>query len=211
MSDEGDATRDTNPIFTTVPTAALAAGNFSSLPGVTVYNPFTGSSSGAGRTAFANNTIPANLLNPSAAALLRTLPAANLTGIENNYFTNQSVRNNGVRVDARLDQRFNDANLLFLRYGLSYYSTGEASALGAIGDAGGFSRLRAHDALAGFTHAFGATTFTDIRAGFTRYSNPIYAASSLGNAAAFGFAGSAGLPNIAIDGMQALGTNPSYP
>jgi hypothetical protein len=211
VSDQSDIVRDANPVFTTVPSAAFIQGNFSSLPGVTIYNPFTGSTTGAGRTPFSNNIIPSNLLNSSAVALLSALPAPNLAGVENNYYTNQQFRNTGIRGDARLDQRFNDRNLVFLRYGLSYYSTRQASALGVLGESGGYSRLRAHEGLVGYTHAFGATTFTDLRAGFDRYSNPIYGLPGVTNAAAFGFSGSAGIPNVAIDGMQNIGTNPAYP
>jgi hypothetical protein len=212
ISDEGDLTRDANSVFTTVPTAAFRMGNFSSLPVGTIYNPFTGTATGAGRVAFTNNTIPANLINPSASAIINSLPLPNLSGVENNYFANVPFRNYGVRSEARLDHRFNEDNLLFLRYGLSYYNTSQQAALGGVGAGAADSRLRAHDALAGFTHAFGPTTFTNIRVGYTRYSDPVYAQGSAGNAASYGLTGLSGaLPSISIDGLQALGTNAAYP
>ncbi len=212
ISDEGDLTRDATPTFTTVPTAAFRAGNFSSLPVGTIYNPFTGTANGTGRTAFVNNTIPASLINGPASTILNTLPLPNLTGVENNYFTNVRNRNYGVRSEARLDHRFNDDNLLFMRYGMSYYTTSQQSALGALGATGGNSRLRAHDALVGYTHAFGATTFTNIRVGYTRYSDPVYANAGAGTAASYGLTNLTGaLPAINIDGVQALGTSATYP
>ncbi len=200
LSEQSDTLRDANSNFTTVPNAAFRAGNFSGLPNVTIWNPFTGSANGVGRVAFPGNQIPVNLLNPRSLALLNSIPQANLSGVENNYFSNSPIRNDGNRVDARVDHRFNENNLFFMRYGLSYYTTSQDSPLGAIGGAGGSSRLRAHDALAGFTHDFGPTTVTDLRLGYTRYSDPIVAA-----------AGVNGLPYIQIGGMDAIGSNPSYP
>jgi len=212
VSEQTDTVRDSNPVFATVPTAAFASGDFSSLPFATIYNPFTGAANGTGRTAFTNNMIPANLISPTATAILSQLPASNLAGSFNNYYTNQAFRNTGSRVDARLDQRFSDRNLLFLRYGLSYYDTTQDATLGAIASDGGSSRLRGHDALIGYTHSFGATTFTDIRAGYVRYSNPISPLPGVGSGSAFGFTGATGgVPSIVIDGMPGLGTNPVYP
>lgn len=213
LSDEGDLNRDATPTYTTVPGTAFAMGNFSSLPpGGLIYNPFTGPASGVGRTPFANNTIPSNLINPAAESILSSLPAPNLSGFVNNYFANVPFRNYGLRTEARVDQHFNDNNLLFLRYALSYYTTSQQSALGALGADAGESRLRAHDALIGYTHAFGATTFTNIRVGYTRYSDPIYALNNPGLASAYGLTGLSGnLPAISIDGMLPIGSNATYP
>src|SRR5439155_9018382 len=57
--------------FFSVPDAALRAGDFSHALNTngtvqTIYNPFTGSVDGSGRQAFANNQIPANLIDPIA-------------------------------------------------------------------------------------------------------------------------------------------------
>jgi len=207
LSYEGDYTRDQTPTFATVPTAEFAAGNFSGLPNVTIYNPFTGFANGTGRTAFPNNQIPSTLISPAARALLAAFPAPNLSGVENNYFANVPMRNDGNRADARLDHRFSANTSVFARYGLSYYNTSQDSLLGALGATGGSSRLRAHTAAVGGTHAFGPTTITDLRLGYTRYSDPISANPGLGSFA--GFAN--GLPGIQINGLSAIGSNPNYP
>jgi len=212
ISSQGSYDKGGNPTFSTVPTAAFGAGNFSGLPGVTVYDPFTGAANGTGRVPFTNNMIPANLLNPSALAVLSVLPAPNLPGSVDNYFTNQFFRNNGFRLDARVDQRFNDNNLLFLRYGFTYFTATLAPTLGAIVENGGSSQLHSDDAEIGYTHVFGARVFTDIRAGYTYYSNPINPYAYTYNPALFGLTGTNGqLPNISIDGLQPLGTSPTYP
>jgi len=207
LSYEGDYTRDQTPTFATVPTAAFAAGNFSGLPNVTIYNPATGFANGTGRTAFTNNVIASNLINPAARAFLAAFPAPNLSGFENNYFANVPMRNDGNRADMRLDHRFSSNTSMFARYGLSYYNTSQDSVLGPLSADGGNSRLRAHTAAIGASHAFGPTTITDLRLGYTRYSDPIYANPGMGSIAGF----TNGLPSIQITGLPALGSNASYP
>ena len=209
LSYEGDYLRDSTATVATVPDAAFRAGNFSELTSGTIYNPFTGSVNGTGRQAFAGNIIPASLINPASQSLLNALPQANLTGIENNYFANVPLRNDGNRADARLDHRFSDRASVFARYGLSYYNTDQESVLGAIGN-GGSSRLRNHDALIDYMQGFGPTTFMDLRVSYTRYSAPIRALTGNTSAAAFGL-GTGSLPSIQISGLQGIGTNPNYP
>ena len=59
--------------FSTVPTDAERAGDLSGI-GSTVINPIT-------HQPFANNQIPANLIDPAAAKLLNLIPASNVPGI----------------------------------------------------------------------------------------------------------------------------------
>src|SRR6185312_2585381 len=51
--------------LTTVPTPAMIAGNFSAVPGLTVYRPGTGTLAGLNRTPFTGNIIPSSLINPT--------------------------------------------------------------------------------------------------------------------------------------------------
>ncbi len=207
---EGDYLRDQSPTFTTVPTGAFTSGNFSAVPNLTLANPFTGTSTGAGRATFANNTIPLSLLNPAALRIASALPAPNEPGFEYNYFSNVPVVNDGNRADIRLDQHFSDRASAFLRYGMSYYNTDLHSPLGALGADSGSSRLRAHEAAAGWTQSFGPTTYMSLRLGYNRYSDPIGNLTSPVSAGAFGLTGG-NLPEVLVDGMSPLGTNPNYP
>lgn len=207
---EGDYLRDQDPTFTTVPTSAIAGGDFSAVPNLTLANPFTGLGTGAGRTIFPGNVIPSSLLNPAAVNLARSLPAPNEPGFEYNYFSNVPVVNDGNRADVRLDQHFSDRASAFLRYGLSYYNTNLYSPLGALGADSGDSRLRAHEAAAGWTQSFGPTTYMSLRLGFNRYSDPIGNLTSPVSAGAFGLSG-VNLPEMSIDTMLPFGTNPNYP
>jgi len=211
LSYEGDYLRERTPSITSVPTAALLAGNFSGLPGLVIANPFTGTAAGAGRTAFSGSVIPGALLNPAALAILRVLPPPNLPGVVNNYFADPITINDGNRADTRLDHRFTDKTTMFLRYGLSYFNTIRESTLPLVGADGGTSRLRSHVGLASFSHAFSPASFTTLRLSIIRYNDPILPLAGLG-AAAFGITGgNGGLPFIQIGGMPALGSNPDFP
>jgi hypothetical protein len=64
--------------FTTVPTEAMRSGDFSG-SSVQLINPQTG-------LAFANNQIPANMIDPSALALLNYIPLPNVPGATTNNF-----------------------------------------------------------------------------------------------------------------------------
>jgi hypothetical protein len=66
---QGRTLRQSNTITTTLPTAAWLRGDFSGVPGLTIYDPATGSPDGTGRTAFPNNQIPANRIHPLATKL----------------------------------------------------------------------------------------------------------------------------------------------
>lgn len=132
------------PQLFTVPTEAMRRGDFSSLivnrnniadPANTViFNPFSGVTSGNNvvRSSFgcptsgalpANSTcniIPAGLINPVAAALVKYYPLPNAAGVgggtQNNFFSNQIRRQNYRGWLARIDHRFNEKNSIFGKY-----------------------------------------------------------------------------------------------
>ena len=108
---EGTFTNGDYTSLGTVPTAAMLGGNFSGIPGLTLFNPFTGSATGAGRTPFTGNVITPGLINPVSAAIASNFPAANLPGIVNNFQTNSPFRNHQEKADGRIDQHFKRAPL----------------------------------------------------------------------------------------------------
>ena len=81
-----EGTRDQQNLTRTlsVPTAAVRSGDLraSATP---IYDPFTGNANGSGRTAFDNNTIPANRIDPTAQKLLALLPLPNLPKPDGSY------------------------------------------------------------------------------------------------------------------------------
>jgi hypothetical protein len=90
--------------FFSVPDAALRAGDFSKALNTngtlqTIYNPFTGNPDGTGRQAFANNQIPASMLNPITLQVLKLFPLPNVAGIGAGGLTNNYQRQEDRKVD----------------------------------------------------------------------------------------------------------------
>jgi len=82
---EGHYTKTPNTRTGTLPTAAMRAGDFSSF-GTTIYDPLTGDpSTGAGRTPFPGNIIPADRISPISSQLQALLPMPNADGTTSNY------------------------------------------------------------------------------------------------------------------------------
>mgnify|MGYP001818204792 FL=1 len=81
---EGHYTETPSTRTATLPTAAMRAGDFSAF-GTTIYDPLTGDpSTGAGRTPFPGNTIPAGRIDPIAADIQSRLPLPNRDGLTSN-------------------------------------------------------------------------------------------------------------------------------
>ena len=78
VDDEWKKIRQTNLGSATLPSPAIAGGNFQGFTTaagapVTIYDPATGDANGFGKTPFPNNTIPAARIAPQSAALLKYL------------------------------------------------------------------------------------------------------------------------------------------
>ena len=119
--DWGPGTNNTTTGVLTVPTAKMRAGDFSELLGlanpVIVKDPLTGA-------AFPGNVIPANRLNSVGIKVQdRFLPAANTTGLVNNYNRYEVLDPSfGENIEGRVDHRFNDKNSFYAR--LTIYRNG---------------------------------------------------------------------------------------
>jgi hypothetical protein len=107
----------------TVPTALERTGNFSDIPGLQIYNPFTTRSTtdASGKTVivrdpFQGNIIPSNLLNPVALNVANLYPLPNLSGVQNNRVDvfNRDLTDNGGNV--RVDYTIRERDSLFGRY-----------------------------------------------------------------------------------------------
>ncbi len=208
---EGTYDSGENTQLTTVPTAAAASGNFSGIPGLTLYNPQSGLVSGTGRSPFTGGIIPTSQINPTAASIVSQLPAPNLSGFYDNYATNVPQKRDGQKADARIDQHFTDRSSAFLRYGYTNWWNYQASPLGDVIGGGTRDRLLGQNATADFSHDFGGSLITDFRFGYNRYDqklNPWGSSGSLAGLPGFtNFAGS--LEGINIPGMAAIGA-PAY-
>jgi hypothetical protein len=213
---ESDYLRSDNSFATTVPTADIMAGNFSGVPGVALYNPNSGLGSGVGRTPFLGNMIPSSLINPISARLLPYFPAPNEPGYTNNYLAQVPYRNDDLRFEGRIDDRFNDKTGMYLSYAYGNSFMNENSILPVIGQSLD-SRLRNDHASIGVTHTFGDSTSMDLRLSYSRYNDRIYPTNATLPAAALGFSYSngspisGGLPSISIPDLPLIGTNANYP
>ena len=190
----------------TVPVTSALTGNFSAIPGLTVYNPYTFASGGLGRTAYPGNIIPAASLNPTAQAIAGFLPAPNLPGYYDNYVTNVPFKDDGSKVDARIDQRFNEHTSAFLRWGYTNSWNYQGSQLGPTIGSGLDNHLLAQNAAANITHAFGPAMTTEFDFGYNRYSlkqNLYGNQTPLGNALGMGL--NDNLIGIQISGLAPIG------
>ena len=217
---ESDINRGTNPTVSTVPTAALQTGDFSGVPGLSLYNPATGLPNGANRALYPNNIIPASQISPVSRALLPFFPRANANGLENNLAVSVPLRNDGYRGDIRLDHKIREINF-FARGSYGDYSSSLGSPMGVLGGTTG--HLQNWNAMIGMTQNFSPTLIMDARLGYTRYADKLNSAvgnlspSALGftdpNAALFAAAGftNLGLPQVRINEMQFFGTPAGFP
>ena len=84
--------------YATVPTAAMRAGDLSSLGGQLI-NPATGS-------AFQNNQIPADAISPQARSLLGLIPLPNLSGTTRNYHLSSTTSSTNDNLNVRITHNF---------------------------------------------------------------------------------------------------------
>jgi hypothetical protein len=209
---EGNYNTGSNREISTVPAGPSFVGDFSGIPGVTVYNPFTGTSTGVGRTPFLGNVIPAGLLNPTSLAIASFIPAPNQPGLVNNFISNTPYANNYQKGDARLDYHFSDRMSAFARYGYTNNYSVENSPLGPVIGVGTFDRVVGQNAILGVDRAFGNDLITSLKFGYNRYTmrfRPNGANDQDALAAALGVSPfTTGLVGINVPGMPLIGSNP---
>jgi hypothetical protein len=184
-----------------------------------IFDPQTGNSAGAGRTAFAGNLIPVGRLSPQAVAIIKALPAPAATGITNNLSGAGSGPFNANNFDVRVDDTAKSNFNLFGRYSLQKFSLSGGGIFGALGGPGfgvgglaGNANTSNHSIAAGFTYTLSPTLLTDFRFGFFRYhvnSNKFdqsaTPATSLGIPGLNTGGNTGGLPGFFIDGQTNIG------
>jgi len=207
-----------NPIFNSVPTLAQEQ-------------------AGPAAIVAADPTIAALGLpvNPIAAKLFTLFPAPN-TGapgaIANNFVFDPNRTQFSTTVDARIDHRFNDNNLLYGRYTLNNVTTNLPDNLPAVNVGGtlvspgsgafGFSgpaKDVAHNVQLNFTHIFSPALLLELKAAYTRIDNSSDSSNAGKNPASlFGFPSNinfgpsaTGLPLIQLPSIQALGDSRFIP
>ena len=147
--------------LTRVPTADERNGIFTS----TVKDPVTGQP-------FANNTIPADRLDPYAAAILQLVPLPNQPGV-NNYFRNANLIDNSDRLLARADWKPSPKDGVFGRYIYSNRDREIPGAFGGVLDGTGTSafgnqKIKTNAFVGGWTRVLSSTMVNEARFSWSR-------------------------------------------
>jgi Carboxypeptidase regulatory-like domain/TonB dependent receptor len=98
-----------------VPTEALRRGDLSAAVNP-IYDPATGTASGAGRIAFPGNIIPDNRIDPTARTIISLMPLPNLPGEMNNYFVAAPFEFNRWTLDTKVNWHATPQLNIFTRY-----------------------------------------------------------------------------------------------
>jgi hypothetical protein len=107
-----------------IPSLAFRTGDFSSSP-TTIYDPTTrhiGPSGTVVASPFPGNKIPANMINPTALAILSLIPGPNFGtpgALTRNYFYQAPQFSNTDQGDIRIDATISSKNSLFGSYSIS--------------------------------------------------------------------------------------------
>jgi hypothetical protein len=119
---EGSFTRASLAGIISTPTPAMLRGDMSAST-TPIYDPATGNqTTGAGKTQFAGNIIPASRINPVTAKLIPNIPAPNLPGTVNNYSVVQGTSYNLHKIDAKVDYVISQKLRVSGRYGYQPYN-----------------------------------------------------------------------------------------
>jgi outer membrane receptor protein involved in Fe transport len=102
----------------TVPTAPERRGDFSSFR-ATIYDPATGSGNGSNRTAFENNTVPANRFSSIASKIQDMIPDPNISGTTQNYFNSGTQSFARDNIDGKINWNRSDRHLVWGKYAVS--------------------------------------------------------------------------------------------
>ncbi len=215
---QGRYLRQSSTSVNTVPEPAFLTGDFSSVPGLALFDPRTGNPDGTGRQPIPNNIIRPQDISPIASKLNSFFPAPNLPGIVNNYLTNVPYSYDGNSFDARVDHNFSQQTKLFAKMATSHYNVVQAGALGnQIGDA-----TQGKDytvtGIVNLTHGFSSSLLTELRVGYNRYRTNVNGIdmTTVTNQT-LGIANpnpdqisTNGFANIQINGLPELGNTPVY-
>lgn len=176
--------------------AAIPAGTNCNVTPVAgcVFDPNTGTATGAGRLAFPGNIIPASRIDPAARIMLgriRTAGFLNSDGVTatNNYNSTGSAQLNRRTFDLKINYVKDSKNTLFGRYSRSNALLVDPPTLGdAMGGATGGGQVglapsKIQNVGLGGTHLFSPTLVLDANIGYTRQKlGAVYAPDvNLGN------------------------------
>jgi hypothetical protein len=182
----------------TLPTEAMRNGDFSA-SSVPIFDPLTGDSTGAGRTQFPGNVIPANRISPIARQILSNVPLPNIQGAalgQVNYqdATIRERRTDGF--DAKVNYQLSTKDQVAIRYSFQrptvFEPSNYANNFGGPYQGGfiGTGVNKTQSAAGNWTRTLTSTFVMDVRFGVSTYHNTaVSAGSGLNTAADLGIPG----------------------
>ncbi len=211
----------------TVPTAAIKSGDESGSSNP-IYDPNTGDATGAGRTPFPGNQVPASRISPIAAQLAAMTPLPNVPGsaLTSNYIVVGNYIFDRQRVDAKVNWNPSSKLTLFGRFGFLHYTMSNPPAYGSLGGpaistAGGNvgqGSGNTYTAAGGGTYIFSSTFIMDAYYSWTQLGTQIIPPGLGQNLGlALGIPGTngpspnqGGYPMFAVSGFDTIGTAAAY-
>ncbi|MEO8049189.1 MAG: TonB-dependent receptor [Acidobacteriota bacterium] len=163
----------------TIPTLDFRGGNLSASPSI-IYDPNTGTSTGANRVPFGGNIIPTNRISPIASKLLSFLPAPNRPGLSTNFQKDTAQSKPIDQFDVKIDYVIGVSDRLFVRYSFQRANVNDPGLYGPNGgiyggprNAGfeGFGPSRNQSPGLNYTHIFSPTLVSEFRFGIVRNHN----------------------------------------
>ncbi len=196
-------------------------GNFTSVSGLTLYNPSSGNpSNGSGRTPYATSQLDPLTFNSVAKAILQYMPPSQGpdTLTSNNYTTNVPFSNRGTSYDARVDQYWSDRLKSFVKFNFSDFNIYNPGVLGPVIGDSEYSQFRTQTAVISTVYALTPSLLTNFVVGYNRYSTNVLPATNAPLNTNFGISdpssnslSNAGLAIISINGMTSMGESTTYP
>ncbi len=177
LSYEGTFDRRNASLLTTVPTAAIKRGDMSESPRL-IYDPATGDGTGANRTPFAGNLVPASRMSPIALKIAGLTPLPTRDLLTSNYYATAPFLLDRHTADTKINWNISQKLTAFGRFGLLHYDTDNPQAFGeALGGppiAGGATGKGDGNtysmALAG-TYVLAPTFVLDANFGYSRFQS----------------------------------------
>jgi Carboxypeptidase regulatory-like domain len=165
-------------VRTTVPTLKMRNGDFSEVTS-RIYDPLTGDITGANRTAFANNQIPADRISPITRRLLEFVPAPNIAGAalgQNNFQQAQTREKTTDGFDTKINYTVSAKDQLSYRLSFMRPVVFDPGLFGQYGGPanGGFAgtgKNTSYSTAGTWTRVFSSTTVLDVRGGLNYYHN----------------------------------------
>lgn len=166
---EGQRVRRSMTQTFSVPPAALRAGDFSGA--APLCDPLAAGTATGVCTAFPNNRIPADRLDPIAQALLAKVPLPSASGTVQNLGAVGQQRINMDQLSVRIDHRLGTTDQIFGRFIVYDVRDDQPFGTGALNETlvPGFGRIvttRSKSLALGHTRTFGEGVLNEVRVGF---------------------------------------------